>query len=79
LLDRTVLGFSSGMGIGHSKDLLPTVISGGSGLGIEHQGHLKLDKTPLSSVWHTMLDRVGVSPAGQFQDSKGVIQKLIKA
>ncbi len=79
LLDRTVLGFSSGMGIGHSKDLLPTVISGGNSLGIEHQGHLKLDKTPLSSVWHTMLDRVGASPAGQFQDSKGVIQKLLKA
>jgi hypothetical protein len=79
LLDRTVLGFSSGMGIGHSKDLLPTVISGGSGLGLEHQGHLKLDKTPLSSVWHTMLDRVGASPVGQFQDSKGVIKKLIKA
>lgn len=78
LLDRTVLGFSSGMGIGHSKDLLPTVISGGTGLGIEHQGHLKLDKTPLSSVWHTMLDRVGASPAGQFQDSRGPIKQLIK-
>jgi uncharacterized membrane-anchored protein YhcB (DUF1043 family) len=79
LLDRTVLGFSSGMGIGHSKDLLPTVISGGSGLGIEHQGHLKLDKTPLSSVWHTMLDRVGASPVGSFQDSTGVIKKLVQA
>src|SRR6185295_3357692 len=42
LLDRTVLGFSSGMGIGHSKDLLPTVLSGGAALGIEHHGHLKL-------------------------------------
>jgi hypothetical protein len=80
LLDRTVLGFSSGMGIGHSKDLLPTVISGGSALGIEHQGHLKLaDKTPLASVWQTMLDRVGVQTAGQFQDSKGPIKQLIKA
>ena len=33
LLDHTMLGFSSGMGIGHSKDQLPTVISGGSGPG----------------------------------------------
>jgi hypothetical protein len=79
LLNRTVLGFSSGMGIGHSKDLLPTVISGGTGLGIEHQGHLKLDKMPLSSVWHTMLDRVGAPPAGQFQDSRGPIKQLIKS
>jgi hypothetical protein len=79
LLDRTILGFSSGMGIGHSKDLLPTVISGGNGLGVEHQGHLKLDKTPLSSVWHTMLDRIGVPSVGQFQDSTGPIKQLIKS
>lgn len=79
LLDRTVLGFSSGMGIGHSKDLLPTVISGGNGLGIEHQGHLKLaTKTPLASVWHTMLDRVGAPPTGRFQDSTGLIKELVR-
>lgn len=79
LLDRTVLGFSSGMGIGHSKDLLPTVISGGTGLGIEHQGHLNLPaNTPLASVWHTMLDRVGVKTPDTFQDSKGVIKGLVK-
>jgi hypothetical protein len=78
LLDRTVLGFSSGMGIGHSKDLLPTVISGGAGLGVQHQGHLNLPTAaPLASVWHTMLDRVGVKVAGQFQDSKGPIKQLI--
>jgi hypothetical protein len=80
LLDRTVLGFSSGMGIGHSKDLLPTVISGGTGLGIEHQGHLKLPvNTPLASVWHTMLDRVGVKTPEHFQDSSGVIKGLLRA
>ncbi|HWE02627.1 MAG TPA: DUF1552 domain-containing protein [Tepidisphaeraceae bacterium] len=80
LLDRTVLGFSSGMGIGHSKDLLPTVISGGSGLGIDHQGHLKLPtNTPLASVWHTMLDRVGAAVPAEFQDSKGPIKQLIRA
>jgi hypothetical protein len=80
LLDRTVLGFSSGMGIGHSKDLLPTVLSGGAGLGLQHQGHVNLPTaTPLASVWHTMLDRVGVKVPGQFQDSKGMIKQLIRA
>ena len=80
LLDRTVLGFSSGMGIGHSKDLLPTVVSGGAGLGVRHQGHLKLrTAAPLASVWHTMLDRVGVNVAGPFQDSKGPIEQLTRA
>ncbi|MBI1372610.1 MAG: DUF1552 domain-containing protein [Phycisphaera sp.] len=78
LLDRTVLGLSSGMGFEHSKDNLPTILSGGAGLGVKHQGHLKLkDQTPISSMWHTMVDRVGVKVEGDFQDSKGVIKPLV--
>ncbi|MCO8123594.1 DUF1552 domain-containing protein [Stieleria sp. TO1_6] len=78
LLDHTVLGFSSGMGIGHSKDRLPSCLFGGKAAGIAHQGHLRLpDQTPLSRLWHTMLDRVGVDPGPQFQDSTGVINELI--
>lgn len=79
LLDRTVLGLSSGMGMGHSKDQLPTIVSGGRGLGMTHQGHLKLKNTPLASVWHTMLDRIDVPVVGQFQDSAGPIKELIGA
>ena len=78
LLDHTLLGFSSGMGIGHSKDQLPTVLSGGSGLGIRHQTHLKLeDNTPLSSLWQTMLEKMGVSIEEPFQDSRGTIAELV--
>lgn len=78
LLDRTLLGLSSGMGFEHSKDNLPTILSGGKGLGVKHQGHLKLTaQTPLSSVWQTMLDRAGVPVAGEFQDSRGLIKPLI--
>ncbi len=79
LLDRTVLGLSSGMGMGHSKDQLPTIVSGGRGLGIQHQGHVKLKNAPLSSVWHTMLDRLQVPVTGQFQDSPGPIKELLGA
>jgi len=77
LLDRTVLGYSSGMGMGHSKTALPTMISGGRGLGITHQGHIDLENTRLSCLWHTMLDRCGVMIDGPFQDSTGVIKQLI--
>lgn len=78
LLDHTVLGFSSGMGIGHSKDRLPTMISGGSALGLKHQGHLQLaNATPLSSVWQTMVERCDVDPGAEFQDSPGVVSELI--
>ena len=77
LLDHTMLGFSSGMGIGHSKEILPTMLSGGSGLGIRHQTHLKLaDRTPLSSLWQMMIERMGVQVTGSFQDSRGSIGEL---
>jgi len=78
LLDHTMLGFSSGMGIGHSKDRLPTVLSGGSGLGIQHKTHVELKQpTPLSSVWQTMVEKSGVPVEGNFQDSSGPITELI--
>jgi hypothetical protein len=78
LLDHSLLGFSSGMGIGHSKDRLPTCLFGGSATDVAHQGHLRLPaNTPLSRVWHTMLDRAGVKVGPNFQDSPGVIDELI--
>jgi len=78
LLDHSALGFSSGMGIGHSRDLLPTMISGGKGLGIQHQGHLNLPKnTPLSNLWLTMMNQIGVETPEQFHDSTGVVDGLV--
>ncbi len=79
LLDYCMLGFSSGMGIGHSKDRLPTVLCGGRGLGIQHQGHLKLPPlTPLSAMWHTMAYKMGAAaPDERFQDSPGVVKELV--
>ncbi len=78
LLDHTMLGFSSGMGIGHSKAILPTVLSGGAGLGIRHQTHVKLrENTPLASLWQTMTEKMGVPTEGKFQDSTGTIRELV--
>jgi len=79
LLDNTILGFSSGMGIGHSKNNLPTVISGGAGLGIKHQIHLDLpENTPLSALWQTMVSKMGVDTPEPFQDSPGLLSSLLK-
>jgi len=79
LLDHAMLGFSSGMGIGHSKDTLPTVISGGRGLGIRHQTHLQLkENTPLACLWQTMVQQMGVEQDGAFQDSPGPISELLE-
>ena len=73
-----MLGFSSGMGIGHSKTLLPTVLSGGKQLGMQHCTHLQLkENTPISSMWQTMVEQMGVQPTGSFQDSPGAISELV--
>ncbi|MCC9599856.1 DUF1552 domain-containing protein [Stieleria sp. JC731] len=78
LLDHSMLGFSSGMGIGHSKAILPTVLSGGEALGIKHQTHLQLpENTPLSALWQTMAEKMGVKASESFQDSPGVIEELV--
>ena len=54
------------------------VLSGGGKLGVRHQTHLQLqENTPLSSLWQTMVDKMGVSVRGQFQDSPGVIGELL--
>jgi hypothetical protein len=78
LLDRTLLAFSSGMGIGHSRDLLPTVLSGGADLGIRHQGHLGLPKeTPLANLWLTMMKKLDVNVGDSLHDSTGIIEELV--
>ncbi|MFT5094147.1 MAG: hypothetical protein ACI93T_002981 [Porticoccaceae bacterium] len=77
LLDRTMLAYSGGMGMDHSRDQLPTAFFGGKALGVKHQTHLELpEKTPLATLWHTMADRMGVE-ADSLQDSNGPIRELI--
>ena len=77
LLDHTVIAFSSGAGMDHSRDKLPTAIFGGEALGLKHCTHLKLaEGSPLARVWHTMADRMGV-PLETLQDSRSPIGELI--
>jgi len=77
LLDRTMLAFSSGMGMDHSRDKLPTAFFGGKALGVKHQTHIaSTNNIPLASLWHTMLDRLGVE-LKTLQDSKAPIGELI--
>jgi len=77
LLDHTAIAFSSGAGMDHSRDKLPTVVFGGESLGLKHCTHLKLaEGTALARVWHTMADRMGVE-LDSLQDSPGPIGELI--
>lgn len=78
LLDRTMLATSSGMGIDHSRDRLPSLLIGGKELGLNHQTHVKLsDNTPTANLWRTMLDRAGVPVGDDFQNSTGPIRQVL--
>jgi hypothetical protein len=61
LLDRCLIGVSSGMGMGHSRNQLPTIVAGGKALGLKHAGFLRYEAdVPLANLWTTMLERAGV-------------------
>jgi len=82
MLERTMVlygsGMSNGKGGGHSGKDLPTLLAGGSKLGLRHGQHLKFDiaTVPLSNVLFTMLQKMGVE-ADSFSDSNGTLQGLV--
>ncbi len=81
LLGRTMVlygsGMNSGEGGGHSPKNLPLLLAGGQGLGLKQGQHLtfKEDSTPLSNVFVSMLQRLGLEQE-RFQDSTGTLTGL---
>jgi len=77
LLDRCLIGVGSGMGMGHSRDQLPTIVAGGAALGLRHRGFVRTAAdTPLANLWATMLERAGVPGARQLRGATGVLGEL---
>jgi hypothetical protein len=77
LLDRSLVGVSSGMGMGHSRNQLPTLLLGGNKLGVRHQGFVRYDAdTPLANLWATMLARAGVPRARALKGCTGLLEAL---
>ena len=75
LLDRTMVFFSSNLGnaAGHSVKNMPVILAGG---GFKHGQHIAFDKeTPLSNLFVTMLQRMGID-ADKFSSSKGTLTGL---
>jgi hypothetical protein len=86
MLDRTVVFYGSGMNNGdgfergggaHNTTKLPILMAGGRGLGIKHGQHLFFpdDKTPLTNVFVTMLQSVGIE-TDRFSDATGTLNGL---
>ena len=78
LLDHMMLLYGSGMGDSnaHAPKDLPILLAGGANGKLKGGRHLKVDEgTPLSNLYMTMLDKLGV-PADSIGNSNGTVEGL---
>ena len=76
VLDRTAVLFGSSNSNTHRNVNYPLILAGGNKLGFKHGQYLKYgEDTPLSNLFVTMLNRVGV-PTQTFVDSTGELEGL---
>ena len=80
LLDHTLVAYGSSGGAinAHHNHHLPTMLAGGSRLGIKHQGHIVKENVRLGNLWRTIFDRMQVPLPENFQggEADGIIQEL---
>ena len=81
LLDHTLVAYGSSGGSinAHHNHHLPTMLAGGSRLGIEHQGHIVKEDVRLGNLWSTIFDRMQVPLPKNFQggEADGIIEELV--
>jgi hypothetical protein len=78
LLDHTMVVYGSAISDGdrHTHDDLPVLLAGGGGAGLKTGRHLVYAKdTPLTNLYLTLLDRMGVRPES-IGDSTGRLEQL---
>jgi hypothetical protein len=69
LLDNTMASWATTNGgfNAHDSNLLPVILCGGSALGVKHQGHLVKKDAPVSNVWQSVAEKVGMPLPDNFQ------------
>lgn len=81
LLDHVLLARSSSGGTlnAHNNTMLPTIICGGSRIGIRHQGHIVMAEKSLGNLWQTMVTLMGVPIPSNFMggEADGVIKPIM--
>jgi hypothetical protein len=80
LLDHTLCLYGSGMGNPnlHDHTNLPTIVAGGSMVGLEGGRHIRFqDVTPLANLHLTLLHKAGVD-LERFADSTGTLPELFE-
>jgi len=81
LLDNTLVSYGSSNGSvnAHLNTDLPTMIAGGSGLGVKHQGHIIKKNVRLGNLWSTVFNRMNVPLPKDFQggEADGIIKEIL--
>ena len=81
LLDHTLVAYGSSGGSinAHHNHHLPTMLAGGSRLGIKHQGHILQEDVRLGNLWSTIFDRMQVPLPKNFQggEANGIIKEFL--
>jgi hypothetical protein len=77
LLDQTLVFYGSSNSKTHNNTNYPLVLAGGGQLGMKHGQYLRFNaQTPLSNLFATMLQRLGVETSG-FGDSTGELTEVL--
>ena len=78
LLDNSIIVYGSAVRVVHILNNLPTLVAGGVNTGIKQGQHLafKDGETPLSNLWLTLLQHVGIQTES-FSDSNGSLGEIL--
>ncbi len=76
VLDNTIVLFGSGASTTHNPTNLPTLIAGGSNMGLKHGTYWRKGRTPMSNVYLSILRSMGIEEAA-FGDSTGTVSDSI--
>lgn len=70
LLDNTLVLYSSEISDGnrHNHDDLPVLLAGGSNLGVASGQHLRFNKTPIASLFLSLIQLMGATGVAKFGD-----------
>jgi hypothetical protein len=73
LLDNTLVLYSSEISDGnrHNHDDLPVLLAGGSNLGVASGQHLRFNKTPIASLFLSLIQLMGATSVTKFGDDGG--------
>ncbi len=76
VLDNSLVLFGSGASTTHNPTNLPTLLAGGSGMGLRQGMYWRQEKTPMSNLFLSILHAMDI-PEASFADSTGTLTDSI--